>query len=187
MKRQENKSRYAIMGMLMAAPMSGYDIKKFTEKSMKYFWNENYAWIYPTLKQLEKEGMVTGYQEKQEGRPGRRTYSLTETGHAELRRWLSEPPTLHEIERNDRLLKLFFGDQVPPSVTLEQLRLYREELRNKLASLEEINQLAIVASTSQEVPPGRQYRLMVLSYGLHAARSQLLWCEETIARLEKLI
>lgn len=185
MKKQENKSRYAIMGILTVAPMSGYDIKKFTEKSMKYFWNENYAWIYPTLKQLEKEGWVTSSQEKQDGRPERRTYSLTENGHTELRRWLSEPSPFHEIERNDRLLKLFFGDQVPPSVTLEQLQLYREELQHKLASLEEINQLAITASMSEEAPLGQQYRFMVLNYGLHAVRSQLLWCEETIAQLER--
>lgn len=187
MKRQENKSRYAIMGILTTAPMSGYDIKKFTENSMKYFWNENYAWIYPTLKQLEKEGMVTSSQEKQDGRPERRSYSLTEIGLAELRRWVSEPSAFHEIERNDRLLKLFFGDQAAPSVTLEQLRLYREDRRNKLASLEEINQLAITASEGREVSLGRQYRLMVLSYGLHAVRSQLLWCEETIEQLEKLV
>jgi PadR family transcriptional regulator AphA len=184
MKKQENKSRYAIMGILTVAPMSGYDIKKFTEKSMKYFWNENYAWIYPTLKKLEKEGLVTSSQEKQEGRPERRCYSLTEQGHAELHSWLSEPPAFNEIERNERLLKLFFGDQLPPTVTYEQLRLYREDLRNKLASLEEINQIAI---TRKEAPLGRQYRLMVLSYGLHVVRTQLLWCEESIAQLEKLI
>lgn len=184
MKKQENKSRYAIMGILTVAPMSGYDLKKFTENSMNYFWNENYAWIYPTLKQLEKEGLVTSSSEKQVGRPERRLYALTDEGHADLRRWLSEPPVLHQIERNEHLLKLFFGDQVPITVTLEQMQLMREALKEKLEILEDIDHQASTASMSQEVPHGRLYRVMVLNYGLHMVRAQLFWCEETMAKLE---
>ena len=49
---KENKSRYALLGMLSLQPMSGYDLKKFTEESTANFWQENYAQIYPILRQL---------------------------------------------------------------------------------------------------------------------------------------
>ena len=49
---KENKSKYAIMGMLSMGPMSGYDIKKRFEKSLSYFWNESYGQIYPILRKL---------------------------------------------------------------------------------------------------------------------------------------
>ncbi len=42
----------------MAIPMkpgSGYDIKKFCDKAISYFWNENFGHIYPVLKQKGKE------------------------------------------------------------------------------------------------------------------------------------
>ncbi|GCF10040.1 PadR family transcriptional regulator [Dictyobacter arantiisoli] len=186
MKRSENKSRYAILGMLTIAPMSGYDLKKFTEKSMNYFWNENYAWIYPTLKQLEQEGLVVSSQEKQEGRPDRHLYTLTEQGRAELRRWLNEPTVFHETPRNEHLLKMFFADQVPLSITIEQMRFWREALQNMLTSLEDLDRQASVVALEQKVPQGRPYRLLALSYGLHMGRAQLVWCEETIAKLEGL-
>jgi PadR family transcriptional regulator, regulatory protein AphA len=186
MKRQENKSRYAILGILTIAPMSGYDLKKFTEKSMNYFWNENYAWIYPTLKQLEQEGLVVSSQEKQEGRPDRHLYTLTEQGRAELRRWLGEPTAFHETPRNEHLLKMFFADQVPLSITIEQMRFWREALQNMLASLEDLDRQASAVALEQEVPQGRPYRLIALSYGFHMVRAQLVWCEETITKLEGL-
>ncbi|QBD80855.1 PadR family transcriptional regulator [Ktedonosporobacter rubrisoli] len=189
MKKQENKSRYAILGILTIAPMSGYDTKKFTERSMmSSFWNENYAWIYPTLKQLEQEGLVTSSSEKQEGRPDRRLYSLTKQGKAELRRWLGKPASFQQIERNEHLLKLFFADQISPSTTLEQMRLLHEDLAKTLASLEE-TALQAAAAVSRQEPGGHlysPYRLLVLNYSLQTTRAQLAWCEETIAKLEEL-
>ncbi len=47
-----NKSRYALLGVLCMKPGSGYDIKKFCDKTISHFWNENYGHIYPVLKQL---------------------------------------------------------------------------------------------------------------------------------------
>src|SRR2546423_1494831 len=105
---KENKSRYALLGMLSLQPMSGYDLKKFIEESTANFWQENYAQIYPMLRQLTEEGLTTSHIEKQEKRPERRIYALTEQGWDELRRWLTEPVE-PQVERNELLLKLFFA------------------------------------------------------------------------------
>jgi len=53
---KENKSKYAIMGMLSMGPVSGYDIKKRFEESLSYFWNESYGQIYPILKKITQTG-----------------------------------------------------------------------------------------------------------------------------------
>src|SRR5713101_9932570 len=68
---KENKSRYAILGILSQGPMSGYAIKKFIEASISNFWNESYGQIYPILKQLSEEGLTSTHAEKQEGKPER--------------------------------------------------------------------------------------------------------------------
>jgi len=61
---RENKSRYALLGMLSYMPMSGYDLRKFIESSTSNFWSESYAQIYPMLKQLTREGLTTSHTEK---------------------------------------------------------------------------------------------------------------------------
>ena len=50
-----NKTKYALLGVLSIMSGSGYDIKKFCDSSIGYFWNENYGHIYPMLQRLEDE------------------------------------------------------------------------------------------------------------------------------------
>jgi len=54
-----NKTRYAVLGMLSMQPSSGYEIKKMMEQSTDHFWREGDSSIYPILKQLLEEGMLT--------------------------------------------------------------------------------------------------------------------------------
>src|SRR5713101_9582637 len=88
---KENKSKYAVLGALSNCPGSGYDIKKMMEQSTSNFWNESYGQIYPILKQLVEEGLAASHTEKQEGKPEKYIYTLTDEGQEELRHWLIEP------------------------------------------------------------------------------------------------
>jgi hypothetical protein len=54
----ENRTRYAVLGALTVEPMSGYDLKRFFEQGVSFFWTESYGQIYPILKQLKAEGLV---------------------------------------------------------------------------------------------------------------------------------
>ena len=53
--RTVNNTRYAILGMLLGTPKSGYEIKSFMARSTVYFWRESDSTIYPMLKVLAKE------------------------------------------------------------------------------------------------------------------------------------
>src|SRR5579859_2559184 len=135
---KENKSRYAILGMLSTEPMSGYDIKKAIENSVANFWNESYGQIYPILKQLADMGLTTSHTEKQEGKPERYVYTLTDKGREELLHWLTEPVE-HAVERNELLLKLFFGRQNSIADNVEhvqQFRTLQEQLLRKYQGIE---------------------------------------------------
>ena len=91
MTRRPNKSRYAILGILMLGPRSGYDIKKFFDRTVANFWNESYGQIYPILKRLAAEGLVEKSIEKQAGKPDRHIYTITGEGRNEMREWLMTP------------------------------------------------------------------------------------------------
>src|SRR5436305_3234605 len=117
---KENKSKYAVLGVLSICPGSGYDIKKFMEQSTSNFWNESYGQIYPILKQLVDEGLATSHAEKQEGKPERYIYTLTTKGQEELAQWLSESIE-YAVERNELLLEWFFGRHTSIARNIEHL------------------------------------------------------------------
>lgn len=175
---KENKSKYAVLGALSICPGSGYDIKKMMEQSTSNFWNESYGQIYPILKQLIEEGLATSHAEKQEGKPERYVYTLTEQGTKELQRWLAEPVE-YVVERNELLLKLYFGRHVPVAKNIEHVRTFQQLQRQLLKKYENIER-------HLQNDPDLLYPLLTLRHGIHRCRALLAWCEETLATLEKL-
>ena len=179
---RENKSRYAVLGMLSYMPMSGYDLRKFIESSTSNFWSESYAQIYPMLKQLTKEGLTTFHAEKQEGRPERYIYELTERGWDELRSWLAEPVEHAQTERNELLLKLFFGGQMPVTHNLQHVQQFRLTLTQAMQRYEGIRTMLVTEHADKE---NVTYWSITLSYGIHVTRALIEWCDETIALLNQ--
>jgi DNA-binding PadR family transcriptional regulator len=59
--------------------MHGYDLIRELEERSGGAWRPSPGSIYPTLQLLEDEGLVTG-----EERDGKRVYTITESGRAEL-------------------------------------------------------------------------------------------------------
>jgi PadR family transcriptional regulator, regulatory protein AphA len=176
---KENKSKYALLGLLSICPGSGYDIKKFMEQSTSNFWNESYGQIYPILKQLVAAGLATSHTEKQEGKPERYVYTLTDKGLEELRHWLTEPIE-HMVERNELLLKLFFGRQNTIAGNIEhvqQFRTLQEQLLRKYQGIEEF----LKANCADN--PDLCYSLITVRYGILRCQSLLTWCDETIDTL----
>src|SRR5271169_1660643 len=101
-----NKTRYAILGMLLEGHSTGYEIKALMSRSTVYFWRESDSTIYPMLKVLAKEGKVHS-KIAYVGKKKKEVFSITKTGRAEFKAWL-KMPTGSETPRNEFLLKLFF-------------------------------------------------------------------------------
>ncbi len=179
---KENKSKYAVLGALSICPGSGYDVKKLMEQSTSNFWNESYGQIYPILKQLIEEGLATSQAEKQEGKPERYVYTLTERGTEELQRWLMEPVE-YVVERNELLLKLYFGKHVPVEKNIEHTRTF-QQLQTQL--LRKYENIEVHLQAGMAGNPDLLYPLLTLRHGIHRCRALLAWCEETLVTLQKL-
>jgi DNA-binding PadR family transcriptional regulator len=67
--------------MLESGPKHGYELMKELETKSGGIYKASAGAIYPALQQLEDEGLVTSDQPA-----GKRTYSLTDAGKAELQR-----------------------------------------------------------------------------------------------------
>jgi DNA-binding PadR family transcriptional regulator len=59
--------------------MHGYDLIRTLEERSGGMWRPSPGSIYPTLQMLEEEGLISG-----EDRDGKRVYSITDDGRAEL-------------------------------------------------------------------------------------------------------
>ena len=179
---KETKSRYAILGMLSIGPMSGYDIKKKIEGSISNFWSESYGQIYPILKRLVSEKLVIKSVERQSGKPDRHVYELTDRGRAELRGWLSKS-AVPKVQRNEFLLKLFFGEEVPPTTSLKHVEQFREhhlDLIGKYRALEK----GIRSKYASD--PNLPYWLMTLRYGKETSHALVKWCDQSAMKLKKM-
>jgi PadR family transcriptional regulator, regulatory protein AphA len=79
--------RHALLGLLNFSPSSGYELAKHFEHTLRRIWHARNHQLYPELARLAADGHVRVVEE---GVRGRRTYAITDDGHAELRRWLVE-------------------------------------------------------------------------------------------------
>jgi DNA-binding PadR family transcriptional regulator len=69
--------RLAILALLAEEPMHGYQLIQEISRRSAGAWKPSPGSVYPTLQQLEDEGLVHA-----EERDGKRVYSLTEDGRA---------------------------------------------------------------------------------------------------------
>ncbi len=179
MAQKQNRSRYAILGMLTYQPMSGYDIQKFFA-DIAGFWQESYGQIYPNLRQLWQEGLVSKQVEEREKGPNRHVYALTEAGQQVLQTWLQETAEPLPI-RNELLLKLIFGHQAGHAANRRQLEAFKEQLTADIGNLNIVE--AWQEAQMDEGDPHAQYRRMAVRYNLHANQALLTWCDECLAEL----
>jgi len=175
-----NQTSYLILGALSIEPnLSGYDIRKGIESSVSYFWHESYGQIYPTLKRLAAEGLIVASKPGSATRKGRQLYSLTEAGRACLREWLAVP-FKNDPPRNEFLLKLFFGREAAPSVSIAHV----EELqRRNQRMLDTLLGFETMARTQASQNPHQPFWMLTISLGIALTRAALEWGESALVTL----
>ncbi|MFZ0565812.1 MAG: PadR family transcriptional regulator [Chlamydiales bacterium] len=165
-----NKTRYAILGILLEKPSTGYEIKCLMGRSTVYFWRESDSTIYPMLKVLAKEGKILS-EVVYTGKKKKEVFSITKAGQIEFKAWF-EGPTGEETPRNEFLLKLFFAVDRNEVVRLFQERLEKiEKIREDYKKIEE--RLESIADS-----PRRAIRLSALRYGIAHLESEIQWLNE---------
>lgn len=180
---KENKSKYVVLGILSYGPASGYDIKNWIKNGVGYFWNISYNQIYPTLKKFIQDGLATSITERQDGRPERKVYTLTEKGRETLKNWLYQPINHNNPNGNELLLKLMLGSQITVDANIEHLTRYKN---HKSRLLDELRTLEIKINTEESLDPSRPYRLAALMEGILINESLIKWCDQTISQLNAL-
>jgi PadR family transcriptional regulator len=88
--------------LLMLRQWSSYGYQLMEKLSTFGLAAMNPGTFYRTLRQLEKDGMVSSYWDTSEGGPARRVYSITDAGEAYLKYWAQS------LDQYQRMMDTFF-------------------------------------------------------------------------------
>jgi DNA-binding PadR family transcriptional regulator len=169
--------RHAILGFLRFQPMSGYDLKRAFDASVRHFWSADRAQIYRTLAELQAGALVEVERVPGEGRPDRLVHRLTPAGAAALEAWLSEPAAAPP-RREPFLLKLFLSDGLGPG---GRDALFAAEIQRNAEELRQLEQVMAELQAAPSPPPAGP--LLSLEAGLASLQDWGAWLERTRARL----
>ncbi|MGW7004526.1 PadR family transcriptional regulator [Streptomyces sp. NPDC054933] len=157
--------RHAVLGLLVDQPASGYDLMKRFNTSLANVWPATQSQVYGELARLAAGGLI---DVSAEGPRGRKEYTLTDEGLAELRRWLTE--TQPEQQRSAALLRVFFLGVLTPEQAVDHLAKVAEQAASDHAQLRRLRDSLDWDEEGMLTANGR----LALEYGLrlHAMREE---------------
>lgn len=168
--------RHGILGLLSESPASGYDLLTTFHETLVNVWPATQSQLYGELSKLEKDGLI---EVTATGARGRKEYTLTDAGAAELRRWMVdvEPSRVH---RNDMLLRVFFLGRLsrPEARTfLEQERDGTDKYARELQSIKE----SVDWDSGTDLAT---YGRIALEWGLRFTEMRREWAEWALQQID---
>lgn len=170
---------------LLRKPSSGYDLKAIVDHGIGHFWAAELSQIYPSLKRLEKQGLVRSRRAASKRGPGRIVYQVTAKGRKELARWLRNGPEFGDM-RHTFLAQIYLMDELSD---LEQTLRFLEQLRARWAP--RLEALKNAEKEWSRRDPGLPdclslsafHQHLTLRMGQHSYQGWLTWCDESIRRV----
>ena len=160
--------KHAVLGLLSSGPASGYDLLQTFHQSLVNVWPATQSQLYGELGKLADAGLVTVVSE---GGRGRKEYTITEEGLAELRHWLSEVEPVPQ-RRSEMLLRVFFLGVIPPDEAEAYLR------RRAIAAVDQLQGLRATEEVIRDdTRPLAVHGRIALEWGLRFAAMQKEWAE----------
>ncbi len=121
--------KFMLLGFLMQSNMTGYEIKKRFSLSFSFFSGLSYGSIYPALKKMEQEGLITLQVQIQDGAPNRKIYTITDSGKKVFLEALRAPFDL-DRPKYAFLARLFFFAHLSPAERLAAAKMHLESVQD---------------------------------------------------------
>jgi len=169
---------YSILGMLSKEPMSGYDIKRFLKNLNWLIGSPSFGNLYPTLRRLLGDGLVTVETFFQDGKPTRKIYSVTKEGKDVLQEWLDRP-LKSDIPLKGFVMRLILADSFTPTGLVALLE--------KRSAQVTTQQTALAHRLLAESLGKSEWQRVAYNYGIALAKAELAWLEEALNQLSQSI
>lgn len=173
---------HAILGFLTYRSMSGYDLKKIFDTSVRHFWPADQSQIYRTLVRLSEKGLVEMEVMEQEDRPDRKVYHITQAGREQLHRWLTTPLPMEE-SRSAPMIQVFFAGQLSDDEIIAMFERAAAHMRMALEQYDRIPQRIEAYADFVKSPREFFFWMLTLEIGKMTARTNLQFIENVIQRV----
>lgn len=171
---KDRKIDMVILGLLCHEPLTGYDIKKRIDNTIRFFWKGSFGSIYPALADMEKNGLVGKSEDvKKTGGRERIEYYITKQGEEALKKWLNDSRASNEL-KYETLLKLFFGGIEDREVSIRNIEQFEQEIQQELQLFRLYQKsLSKVLEENDHV-----YYYLTVTFGIETHEAYLKWCKQ---------
>ncbi|MEV4671387.1 MULTISPECIES: PadR family transcriptional regulator [Actinomadura] len=188
--------RHALLATLTAQPMTGYELVKYFDGSVAYVWSAPHSQIYPELRRMERDGLVTVEVVPRGERAEKRVYSINEAGLAELQRW-EQAPIPYQSDRDPYRLKVAHFEQSTYEAARSQLEAHLHHFTRALREWEQIladidaRRVSLLRRRLGQRPEEEHeaiiaFRKLAFRGEVLKARAEIAWAEEGLAVLDEL-
>jgi DNA-binding PadR family transcriptional regulator len=162
----------AVLGLLHEGPLHGYELRKRLNLMLGWGRVLSYGSLYPALKKMRRAGLI---EEAATTTPVTRrpriVYQVTESGHAEFQRLMSEVgPTAWEDDTFD--IRFAFFGRTDMEIRLRVLEGRRTRLQERLARVQ-----GDLERTQAEV---NRYAAELQRHGVESVEREVRWLSELI-------
>jgi DNA-binding PadR family transcriptional regulator len=172
MARRGDTIELAVLGLLHEGPMHGYELRKRLNLMLGWGRVLSYGSLYPALKKMLRTGLIA--ESSSAGATSRRpriVYEVTEAGHEEFQRLMSEVgPTAWEDDNFD--IRFAFFGRTDMEIRLRVLEGRRSRLQERLARVQDE-----LERTQAEV---NRYAAELQRHGVESVEREVRWLSDLI-------
>ncbi|HVM20006.1 MAG TPA: PadR family transcriptional regulator [Egibacteraceae bacterium] len=162
----------AILGLLKERAMHGYELRKQLGQKLGFFWTVSFGSLYPTLKKLERRGVVEKFFPGDQTSRRKQVYRITAAGEAEFLELLTEGA--HSAWEEDKFpLRLAFFRHVGPETRIRLLERRKAYLEDKLDEGRRVLNRARRGMSDT-------YTLSLMRHGVETTEHDLAWLDTLI-------
>ncbi len=173
--------RCAVLGLLNRQSMTGYEITKELDSALSEFWSAKHSQIYPELKSLDHDGLVTFDTEISGNQLERKRYSITPAGKKVFLAWERSNLELKPTPKDEFRLQLFFSDCLNANEQRAMVENHLEQRRERLAHLQE-NRGAFAPQDELDDTQFSDY--LVLLGAIRREEAACAWLEECLQMMK---
>lgn len=164
---------HVILGLLLIAPQSYYDLVKGFEAGVALFYSASSGSIKRALDNLLATGLIEIASTETGGR-GKKTYRVTDAGRQEFRAWMTGELGGSDLE-SAALARLYFLGLMEPAERVPVLHRIEARIESDLTRFSQLDEHL----DTVDVPEGRgdvaAHQRATLDYGIASLRFALDW------------
>ena len=190
--------RAALLALISAGPLTGYDAAKHFDGSVGHVWHAPDSQIYPELRRMQADGLLDAVQVPWGQKQATKTqYSITAAGRAALADWQGSPLNYPQERDQAHLLAAYFEwapDRTAPRQRLAEhiahFTAMRDDAERQIAGIDERSNLTLARrlETSDQSEHARitAYKRYAYAGKIARAEAEISWAKDGLRLLDEL-